>query len=272
LTEKRQVLQSASAITLATVISRICGYLRDQRITLLLGTSVAADSFILAFRIPNLLRRLVGEGSLTAAFIPVFTGYISGKSQKEVRQFAERAFSTLAVVLAAITVLGVIFSDRVIYFFTLLGAHRMDWGFAVYLNRIIFPYVFFIGLSALAMAILNSFREFGLPASTPIVFNLTLIVFSMGAVYRPVMKWAPEAYRNPAVALGVGVLVGGALQFLIQVPALWRRGLRFRFDFSPKDPGIRTVSKLMIPGFFGAGLYQINFFVDTVFAMSPRMP
>jgi putative peptidoglycan lipid II flippase len=272
LTEKRQVLQSASVITLATVISRILGYLRDQRLTLLLGTSVWADSFVLAFRLPNLLRRLVGEGSLTAAFIPVFTGYIGGKSPKEVRQFAERAFSTLAVVLAAITVLGVIWSDRVIYLFTLLGSGRMNWAFAVYLNRIIFPYVFFIGLTALGMAILNSYREFGLPASTPIVFNLTLIVFSTAAVYRPVMNLAPVAYRNPAVALGVGVLVGGALQFVILTPALWRHGLRFRFDFAPKDPGIRTVSKLMIPGFFGVGLYQINFFVDTVFAMSPRMP
>ncbi|MFZ0634855.1 MAG: murein biosynthesis integral membrane protein MurJ [Candidatus Acidiferrales bacterium] len=272
MTEKRQILQSASAITLATIISRICGYLRDQRITLLLGTSVAADSFILAFRIPNLLRRLVGEGSVTASFVPVFTGYIANKSKEEAWEFAQRAFSTFTVVLAAITVLGVIFSNRVIYLFALVGGHRMDWGFAVYLNRIIFPYVFFIGLSALAMAILNSYHVFGLPASTPIVFNLTLIAFSMSALYVPIMKWAPLPYRSPAVALGVGVLVGGALQFLMQVPELVRRGMRFRFQVSFKDPGIRTVATLMIPGFFGIGLYQINFFVDTIFAMSPKMP
>jgi len=272
LTERRQILQSASAITLATIISRILGYLRDERITLLLGTSVAADSFILAFRLPNLLRRLIGEGSMTAAFVPVFTEYITGKSQAEIWQFAQRAFWTLAVVLAPLTVLGVIFSDRVIDLFTLAGGHRIDLGMAVYLNRIIFPYVFFMGLSALAMAILNSYHVFGLPASTPIVFNLTLITFSFGAVYVPIMNLAPAQYRSPAVALAVAVLLAGALQFFMQVPALVRRGMRFHFQISFKDPGIRTVGKLMLPSFFGIGLYQINFFVDTIFAMSPKMP
>ena len=272
MTEHRQVLQSASSITLATVISRVCGYLRDQRITLLLGTSVAADSFILAFRIPNLLRRLVGEGALSAAFVPVFTGYLGKKPKREVWEFAEKAFWTLFLVLAPIVVLGVVFSKRVIYLFTVLGAHGVDWGLAVYLNRIIFPYVLFIGLAALAMAILNSFRVFGLPASTPIVFNLTLILFSTAAVYKPIMNWAPERYRSPAVALAVGVLVGGALQFFMQLPALVRRGMRFRFRPSLQDAGVRTVGKLMIPAIAGAGLYQINFFVDTIFAMSPKMP
>ncbi len=272
MTEKRQILQSASAITLATVISRILGYLRDERITLLLGTSVAADSFILAFRIPNLLRRLIGEGSMTAAFVPVFTGYITGKSQQEVWEFAQRAFWTLTVLLAPLTVLGIIFSDRVIDLFTLVGGHRIDLSLAVYLNRIIFPYVFFMGLSALAMAILNSYHVFGLSASTPIVFNLTLIVFSFSAVYAPIVKLAPTQYRSPAVALAVAVLLAGALQFLMQVPALVRRGMRFRFQVSFKDPGIRTVGKLLLPSFFGIGLYQINFFVDTIFAMSPKLP
>jgi len=272
LTEHRQVLQSASSITLATIISRILGYLRDQRITLLLGTSVAADCFILAFRIPNLLRRLVGEGALSASFIPVFTGYVARKSTRETWEFAERAFWTLTLVLAPIAVLGVVFSRQVIYLFTLFGSNRLDWGLAVYLNRIIFPYVLFVGLAALAMAILNSFRLFGLPASTPIVFNLTLILFSTAVVYKPIMNWAPEAYRSPAVALAAGVLVGGALQFFMQVPALVRRGMRFRFRPSLTDPGVRTVGRLMLPAFLGAGLYQINFFVNTIFAMSPKMP
>ncbi|HEY4741802.1 MAG TPA: murein biosynthesis integral membrane protein MurJ [Candidatus Acidoferrales bacterium] len=272
MTEKRQILQSASAITLATIISRILGYLRDERITLLLGTSVAADSFILAFRIPNLLRRLIGEGSMTAAFIPVFTGYITGKSRTEIWEFAQRAFWTLTVLLAPLTVLGVVFSDRVMDLFTLAGGHRIDLGLAVYLNRIIFPYVFFVGLSALAMAILNSYNVFGLPASTPIVFNLTLITFSFAAVYTPIVNLAPPQYRSPAVALAVAVLLAGALQFFMQVPALLRRGMRFHFQISLKDRGIRTVAKLMIPSFFGIGLYQINFFVDTIFAMSPKLP
>ncbi len=272
MTEHRQVLQSASTITLATAISRILGYLRDQRITLLLGTSVAADSFILAFRIPNLLRRLIGEGALSAAFIPVFTGYLAKKPKREIWDFADGAFWTLLLILAPLAALGAIFSRQFIHLFTLFGANRVDWGFAVYLNRIIFPYVFFIGLAALAMGILNSLRVFGLPASTPIVFNLTLILFSTAAIYRPVMNWAPAGYRNPAVALAVGVLIGGALQFFMQVPALVRRGMRFHFRPSLSDEGVRTVGRLMLPAFLGAGLYQINFFMNTIFAMSPKMP
>ena len=272
MTEHRQVLQSASTITLATVISRILGYLRDQRITLLLGTSVAADSFILAFRIPNLLRRLIGEGALSGSFVPVFTGYLARKPKQEVWEFADRAFWTLLLVLAPVTALGVIFSKQLIYLFTAFGANHLDWGLAVYLNRIIFPYVLFIGLAALAMGILNSLRVFGLPASTPIVFNLTLILFSTAVIYRPVVNWAPAQYRTPAVALAVGVLVGGALQFFMQVPALVRRGMRFRFQPALNDAGVRAVGRLILPAFLGAGLYQINFFINTIFAMSPKMP
>lgn len=272
MTEHRQVLQSASSITLATVISRICGYLRDQRITLLLGTSVAADAFILAFRIPNLLRRLLGEGALSGGFVPVFTGQLAGRPKREVWAFADRAFWTLFLILAPIAALGAIFSDRVIHLFTILGAAHLDWGLAVYLNRIIFPYVLFVGLAALAMAILNSVRVFALPASGPIVFNVTLILFSTAAVYRPIMNWAPQAYRSPAVALAAGVLVGGALQFFMQVPELLRRGMRFKFHPSVEDASLRQVGRLMVPAIFGAGLYQINFFVNTVFAMSSKMP
>ncbi len=272
MTEKRQILQSASAITLATLISRILGYIRDQRITLLLGTSFAADSFILAFRIPNLLRRMVGEGAMTAAFVPIFTGYIFGQPPEEAWRFAQRAFWALAVLLAPVVVLGVIFSSRVVRLFAILGATQIDLGFAAYLTRIIFPYLFFVGLAALAMAILNSFHEFGLPASTPIVFNLTLIAFSTSVAYVPIMRLAPAPYRNPAVALSVGILVGGALQFLMLVPALIRRGMRFRFQISFRDPGIREAGRLLLPSFFGIGLYQINFFVNTIFAMSPKLP
>ena len=151
MTEHRQVLQSASTITLATVISRILGYLRDQRITLLLGTSVAADSFILAFRIPNLLRRLIGEGAVSAAFIPVFTGYVAKKSKREIWEFADRAFWTLTSDSGAHRRSRGHFLAAGDLLFTLFGANRLDWGFAVYLNRIIFPYVLFIGLAALAM-------------------------------------------------------------------------------------------------------------------------
>ncbi len=272
MTEKTKILRSASVITFFTLTSRVFGYIRDQRITLLLGTSLSADSFILAYRIPNLLRRLVGEGSMTAAFIPVFTSYLAREEREAVWRFANRVFWTLALVVAIVTVLGMVFSAQIVHFFTLFGGRSGEWSLAVYLNRIIFPFLFFISLAALAMAILNSFHVFGLPAASPIVANLVIIALSFGVFYRPLMKLAPAAYRTPAVVLAAAVVIGGALQFLIQVPELVRRGMNFHFGLSFSDPGIRKVATLSVPGFFGIGVYQVNFFVGTIFATSSRMP
>ncbi len=272
MTEKGRILKSASAITLVTLISRICGYLRDQRVVLLLGTSTAADAFVLAFRIPNLIRRMVGEGSLGASFIPVFTRTLRDKPIEQAWALAQRMFWILAAGLAAVSMLAIIFSKQVIYVFTVFGAHRMQWDLAIFLNRIIFPSVIFIGLAALAMAILNSFHVFALPASTGVVFNLAVILFSFAFLYRPIMRWTPQAFRSPAVAIAIGILLGSVLQLGIQIPALVRRGMRFAPAISFADPGVRTIGKLMGPSFFGMGVYQINFFVDTIFATSSRMP
>ena len=272
MTVKRQILKSASAIALVTVISRICGYLRDQRVALLLGTSPAADSFVLALRIPNLIRRMTGEGSLGASFIPVFTGYMRDKPREQVWAFAGKAFWDLAVLLGVIALLGVIFSRQVINLYTVFAADRSGWELAVYLNRIIFPAVFFIGLAALAAAILHSFRIFVLPAATPIFLNLVFVLFSFGIVYRPVMRMAPPAYRTPAVALAIGFLLGAVVQLGMQIPALVHQGMRFRFGLSVSDPGVRKVGRLLGPAFFGMSVYQINQYVDTIFSASSRMP
>jgi len=264
LTEKKQILKSASIITLVTIASRILGYVRDQRITLLLGATVASDSFYLAFRIPNLLRRLVGEGSMTASFIPVFTTYLAKKSEEEIWEFANRVFWTLALTLAVLTALGMIFSAQLIQVFTMFGDKGGQWQMAVDLNRVLFPYVFFVGLAALAMAILNCFHVFGLPAATPILLNISIIAFSVQAVW--------EHFEHKAMALAVGVLIGGVLQFLVQVPALVKRGMTFKFGISFTHPGVRAVGRLMVPGFFGIGIYQVNLLVDSIFATHPKMP
>ena len=182
MTEKKQILKSASVITLVTIASRILGYLRDQRITLLLGTTLTADSFYLAYRIPNLLRRLVAEGSMTASFIPVFTKYQAEKSREELWDFANRMFWTLALVVAAIMVLGMCFSAEVVNLFTMLDPVEAHWEQAVKLNRLMFPYILFISLAALGMAILNCFKVFALPASTPILLNLIIIGASVWVV------------------------------------------------------------------------------------------
>ncbi len=261
MTDKKHILKSASIISLVTIASRVLGYVRDQRITLLLGTSFAADAYVLAYRIPNLFRRLVAEGSMTASFIPVFTSYMREKSKEEVWDFANRLFWTLSLVVAVITILGMVFSPAVVHLFSGENVARTE---AVDLNRIIFPYLFFIALAALAMGILNCFHIFGLPAATPVLLNVATIFFSVGIVWHYV--------GDPAKSLAIGVLVGGVLQFLIQVPSLVRKGMKFTFGISFSHPAIRDVARLMIPRLFGIGIGQINLLIDTRFATAARMP
>ena len=215
---------------------------------------------------------MTGEGSLGASFIPVFTGYLHSSSPREAWAFAQKVFWDMAGFLAVVTLLGTVFSRQVIAVFTLMSGHPMSWDLAVYLNRIIFPAIFFIGLAAVAAAVLNSLGVFGLPAATPIFFNLALIACSFGAIYRPILRFAPQGYRSPAVALAVGILIGGAIQLAMQVPALVRRGMNLAPRVSVSDPGVRKVARLMGPAFFGMGVYQINMFVDMIFAASSRMP
>jgi putative peptidoglycan lipid II flippase len=262
-THKRQILKSASIISIITVVSRILGYVRDQRLTLLLGTSGIADSFVLAYRIPNVLRRLVGEGSMTASFIPVFTDYMRNRTREETWAFANRLFWTFSVLLSALTVLGVIFSPLFVRFFSMFGKNQIQLE-AIYLNRLMFPYVLFIGMAAMAMAILNCFHVFGMPAATPILLNISFIFFSVAVVWKH--------FSSPAAALAVGVLVGGIFQFFLQVPQLVKRGMSFQFGVSFTDPGVRRVAKLMVPGFVGIGIAQINLLVDTIFANAKVMP
>ena len=261
MTDKKHILKSASIISLVTIVSRVLGYVRDQRITLLLGTTLSADAYVLAYRIPNLFRRLVAEGSMTASFIPVFSSYMQEKSKAEVWDFANRLFWTLALVAAVITVLGMVFSPVVVNLFSGANVARDQ---AVDLNRIIFPYLFFIALAALAMGILNCFHIFGLPAATPVVLNIATILFSMGIVW--------HYFKDAATSLAVGVLVGGVLQFLIQVPTLVQKGMNFKFGISFSHPAIRDVARLMIPRLFGIGIGQINLLIDTKFATAALMP
>jgi putative peptidoglycan lipid II flippase len=272
LTLKGHILKSASAITLITLISRICGYLRDQRIALLLGTSPAADAFILAFRIPSLVRRMAGEGAFGGAFIPIFTSYLRDKSREQAFRLARAIFWDVGIILAAVAILGVVFSRQVIYLFTIFSASKVHWDLAVSLNRVIFPCVIFIGMAAVAAAILNSFHVFALPAATSIAFNLTLIVFSLAIVYKPLIAHLPSSLAVPAAALAIGVLVGSAIQLLVQIPALTRRGFGLSPSVDFADPGVQKVGGLMGPGLFAACAYQINFLLGTFFATSPRMP
>ena len=272
MTLKGHILKSASAITLITLISRICGYLRDQRIALLLGTSPAADAFILAFRIPSLVRRMAGEGAFGGAFIPIFTSYLRDKPREQAFRLARTIFWDVGLILGVVAILGVVFSRQVIYLFTIFSASKVHWDLAVSLNRLIFPCVIFIGMAAVAAAVLNSFHVFALPAATSIAFNLTLIAFSFSFVYKPLMAHLPGSLAVPAAALAIAVLIGSAIQLFVQLPALARRGFGFAPSLEFSDPGVQKVGRMIGPGLFAACAYQINFLLGTFFATSPRMP
>ncbi|MGH9804123.1 MAG: murein biosynthesis integral membrane protein MurJ [Candidatus Acidiferrales bacterium] len=256
--ETQQILRDTRTVTLATLLSRVLGYVRDLCVAILLGTSLAADAFVIAFRLPNLLRRLMAEGAMTSAFIPVFTAYRHEKTQAEAWDFARRMFWNLAAVLAGATLLGIIFAPELVRFFTLASAEPGKWTLAVVLTRLTFPYCTLIALTALAGAILNTLRVYWLPASVPIYLNLAIIAGAAAA-------WVLEL-PEPAVALALGVVAGGMLQVLVQIPALVRRGMPFGFRLGFGHAGVRRVARLMLPAMAGVGLYQFNVLFSTIFA------
>ena len=256
--EHQKIARAASTIGMGTLLSRILGFLRDMVIAQFFGAGMAADAFFVAFRIPNLWRRLVGEGSLTISFIPVYTEYLTHHSKEETREVTHIAFTIAGIGLFILTLLGILFSPILIRIVA-PGFVQMPEKFqlTVTLNQIIFPYLFFMGLFALCMGILNSLRHFFAPAIAPIFLNLSMIV-SVLFFY--------QVFQKPVLALAVGVLAGGLIQFLFQIPFLLKRGITFRFNFNFRHPAIQRIGSLMIPGLIGTAVYQINVFVDTIFA------
>jgi len=258
MSENHKITKAATVIGTGTLLSRILGFFRDMAIANFFGTGMAADAFFVAFRIPNLWRRLVGEGSLTISFIPVYTEYLTQRSEEETRKVTHAAFTIAGVVLLILTVLGILFSPILIKIVA-PGFIQIPEKFelTVTLNKIIFPYLFFMGLFALCMGILNSYRHFFAPAVAPIFLNISIIV-SVFLFY--------HTFKVPVMTLALGVLAGGVIQFLFQIPFLWKRGITFRFNFNFRNPAIKRIGFLMVPGLIGTGLYQMNTFIDMMFA------
>ncbi|HEU19490.1 MAG TPA: murein biosynthesis integral membrane protein MurJ [Deltaproteobacteria bacterium] len=257
-TENSRVTKAASVVGLATFLSRIFGYLRDVVIAAFFGAGAATDAFFVAFRIPNVLRRLFAEGSLTIAFIPIFTEYLKRKSRDDALELANIAFTLLSIILAVVSIIGVVFAPWVV--------RIIGWGFietpdrfelTVNLTRLTFPYIFFISLVALCMGILNSLRHFAAPALAPLVLNLSMIA----AVFL-----LRDFFDEPVTALAVGVLIGGILQLAMQLPFLKKMGVSIRANFHFNHPGIKRIGMLMGPAVFGAAVYQINVLVGTLLA------
>jgi putative peptidoglycan lipid II flippase len=256
--QNKKLLRSTLAVSAPTFISRILGYVRDMLQAFYLGTSWSADAFTIAYVIPNLLRRLTGEGAMTAAFIPVFTEIKEKERREELWRFANSFFFDLTLIMAFLMVIGVLFSPILVKIIAIgFKGFQGKWELTIVLTRIMFPYIFLISLSALAMAILNSFRKFFVPAFTPVLFNLAIITVAV--------LFANKA-KEPAYVFAVGVVIGGILQLGFQIPFLWRQGMRFKPSLDFRHPSIRKVGKLMIPGIFGVGISQINFAISRMIA------
>src|SRR5512136_2720746 len=258
MSENHKITKAATVIGTGTLLSRILGFFRDMVIAQFFGAGMAADAFFVAFRIPSLWRRLVGEGSLTISFIPIYTEYLTQQSEEETRKVTHIAFTIAGVILLILTFLGILFSPILIRIIA-PGFVRIPEKFqlTVKLNQIIFPYLFFMGLFALCMGILNSLRHFFAPAIAPIFLNISIIL-SVLLFY--------SVFEKPVMTLALGVLAGGIIQFLFQIPFLLKRGVSFRFNFNFRHPAIKRIGSLMIPGLIGTGVYQLNVFIDTIFA------
>lgn len=249
----KSIVQSASLIGFATFCSRLLGFLRDVVIARLFGVYVYAQAFVIAFRIPNLLRDLVGEGAANAAFVPVFSEYTVRHTQKEFWELANVVLNLLLVILTGITILGIIFSPLIVRLIApgfISDPHKLET--TIKLTRIIFPYILLISLVAYSMGILNSLKHFAVPAFAPCLLNISIIVFAL-------------LFSEGIKGLALGVLVGGVLQLLVQIPVLYKKGFRLRPFRHFKHPAAGTIGKLMLPRLVSSGIYQLNNFVDSIF-------
>ncbi|MEA3506329.1 MAG: murein biosynthesis integral membrane protein MurJ, partial [Elusimicrobiota bacterium] len=248
----------ASTVSGATMISRIFGFFRDVVIAQFFGATMAADAFFVAYKIPNLLRRLLGEGALSTSFIPVYTEYLATKGKDEARKLVRVIFGAFLALFIVLTALGIVFAPQIVsviaYGFT---DQPEKFRLTVLLTRIMFPFLMAIGLGSITLGILNSWRMFFIPAVAPAMLSITEIVFIFALT--PYLK-------VPITGLAFGVLLGGFLQFIFQlVPVLKKYGsLMPKINLS--HPGLRKIGRLMMPALIGVSVVQINSFVDTICA------
>ena len=250
--------RSGGVVGAMTLLSRVLGFVRDQTLAVAFGAGAAMDVFLVAFKIPNFLRRLFGEGAFAQAFVPVFTEYRETRSRAALIELAANVSGTFAVVLLIVASLGVALSPLLVMLFAPgFIDEPARYTLAVEMLRITFPYLFFVCLIAYAGAMLNTFGRFAVPAFTPVLLNLSLI----GAA----LLLAPRL-DVPIVALAWGVLGAGVLQLALQLPFLFRLGLLPRPRWGRSHEGVRRIVRLMAPAVLGSSVAQINLLLDTVIA------
>jgi putative peptidoglycan lipid II flippase len=252
------LLRTLATVSSLTLLSRILGFVRDFVIARTFGAGMLTDAFFVAFRLPNLLRRMFAEGAFSQAFVPLLAEYRNQRGDTGTKALVDRVATLLFLVVLGVAVLGVIGAPALIYISAPGFAANADkFALTVSLTRITFPYILFMALVALAAGILNTWSRFALPAFTPALLNLSFIGMAL---------FAAPYFDPPVMVLAWAVFLGGLLQLAIQLPALKRLGMLPRFDFAPGDPGVRRVMKLMAPAVLGVSVAQISLLINTIFA------
>ncbi|MCM8594196.1 murein biosynthesis integral membrane protein MurJ [Accumulibacter sp.] len=252
------LLRTLATVSSMTLLSRILGFVRDFVIARSFGAGLLTDAFFVAFKLPNLLRRLFAEGAFSQAFVPVLGEYRNRRSPEETKQLVDRVVSLLFVVVLVVTVLGMILAPALVFISAPGFIDEPDkFALTVSLTRITFPYILFMSLVALAGGVLNTWSRFAVPAFTPVLLNLSFIVMAL---------FAAPFFDPPVMALGWAVFIGGALQLGFQVPSLRRLGMLPRFSLSVHDDGVRRIFRLMAPALLGVSVAQVSLLLNTVFA------
>jgi putative peptidoglycan lipid II flippase len=241
--------RSAGIVGLGISSSRILGYIRDMLIASRFGAGATSDAFFVAFMIPNLLRDLLAEGALSAAFIPIFTEYLTRKGRDDAWRLACRILNLLVVITLFIAVCGILLAPSILLLLP-QDLIKGDTHLTMRLLQIMFPFIIFISISALMMGILNSLGRFGLPSIASSVLNVVMI-FS-------ILFLCPFIQGEPIIGLGVGVVLGALGGCLIQIPVLVGEGMRYHGTIGVRDEGVKRIAGLMIPRAIGAAAYQIN--------------
>jgi len=256
--EVPKLYRSAGLVSLATLVSRLAGLVREQVFAVMFGAGLAVDAFVAAFRIPNLLRDLFAEGVLASAFVPVFTEDLTKSGKEGAWRTANIVMSTVVLVTGIIVLLGILISPLLVKAIAPgFGNIAGKWELTSLLTRIMFPFLMFISLAAVAMGMLNSLHRFSVPAFAPVMLNLGMIL--SGFLISPLLE-------EPMVGMAIGAVLGTIGQFAIQIPALRKEGYRYHFALDFQDPGLRKIFLLMTPAILGLASTQINIFVNTQIA------
>jgi putative peptidoglycan lipid II flippase len=260
---KESVVRSAGIVSITLLASRLTGLLREIIMARLFGAGFVWDAFLLGFRIPNLTRDLFAEGALSSAFVPTFTETLALKGKKEAAELANLVGTAIIIVVGMVCALGVIFAPALVELLA-PGYHAISGKFelAVTMTRVMFPFLLLVALAAQAMGILNACDYFAVPAFSSTAFNLGSLGLGLATGF-----WlGPYIGLSPILGMAAGVVMGGALQLLCQIPTLHRLGFRFRFAWNWHHPGLRHIVDLMGPAILGNAAVQINVMVNTNFA------